>query len=270
MRLACCVLAFGFICLTANAQCNDGVIAAELPKAGHPDFPVEKYALIIGNSKYQNTTKVPEAVVDSKLMFDAFRSMGIVPENIIRKENAEKSDFFELTEQLACRIKPGDIAIFYYSGHGMEIDRENYLIGIDALEPNRRVPQFELFPLSALIDIVTERRPSAMLIVLDACRNNPFPGVYGGRKSTTDGPANMDLADFRNTLVVYAASPGMPAYQWPETDLSRGQGSAFTRYLSDSFENLKAPLYEQIRNTLRMVAFESNCPSSGILRHQAA
>lgn len=184
-----------------------------------------KLALFIGNNNYQNVTKLSNAAKDAKLLYRAVSSLGFSGSLVI---DAGKNDIKREMENLGARIKKGDIVFVYYAGHGVQFAGENYLLPVDA-----KIDTPEDLPNSAvsftqLFDMLDKGGISTSLIVLDACRNNPFEQIYhlaqarslkitkkaDGVERKIDYTAKGLVQPARvpsNSLIAFATAPGKVA-----------------------------------------------------------
>lgn len=184
----------------------------------------KRIALIIGNSAYQNTSPLRNTVNDANLMAETLSNLGF---EVIKEVNANFQKMEKAVEKFGLRLHQMgnvDIALFYYSGHGVQIDGVNYVLPIDVKGDN----QAELKSLSIAVKDVQNymnQTPSRVnVIVMDACRNDPFKGKTRSLSAGTKGLAPMQAA--KGTLIAYATSPGDTASD------GRGINSPYTDALS--------------------------------------
>jgi uncharacterized caspase-like protein len=115
----------------------------------------------------------------------------------------------ESTQQFAAGLKSGDLAVFYYSGHGAQLSQENYLIPVDFQGSSAADLKYNGFPASQIRDRLEESSARVRVMILDACRDNPFRGVRCG----AGGLASM-TSPAVGTLIAYATAekrlPGTP------------------------------------------------------------
>jgi len=164
-----------------------------------------KVALIIGNAGYINTSPLENADNDANLVADSARKAGF-DEVIVALD--QSVDDFRLTLRRFRETADGaDVAMVYYAGHGLEGQGENWLVPIDAeLNSSFDLP-FETINLNRLMETVSGAQ--VRVVVLDACRNNPFANSWrAGSRAVTRGLAGIDVDD---VLVIYAAAPGQTA-----------------------------------------------------------
>jgi uncharacterized caspase-like protein len=133
-------------------------------------------ALVIGNDSYANVTALKTAVGDARAVGDQLESMGFV---VRRSLNVDQRAMSRAMAAFDAEVQPGDRALFFFSGHGFEISGANYLLPIDV--PSAQANQLDLvrdaaFSVERVIDGIRQRGARVTVLVLDACRDNPFAG----------------------------------------------------------------------------------------------
>jgi hypothetical protein len=187
-----------------------------------------RLALIIGNDRYQNVPQLQKAVNDARTIGQALKGLGFtvtVAENVTRNSMSQQLVAFEAS------VQQGDVALFYYSGHGFEIKGENFLLPIDvpaATEGQDELVRDASFPAQRIVDALQDRGARTAILVLDACRDNPFDrpgrtrGVAGG-----GGLASMgDLS--QGVFVLFSAGAKQTALD-RLSDADANPNSVFTR-----------------------------------------
>jgi uncharacterized caspase-like protein len=183
------------------------------PKPPTPALPVatldRRVALVIGNSAYRAVQHLPNPSHDADLIGAALRSTGI--EDVTIAHDLDRESTVAVLKAFARKADAADWAIIYYAGHGIEIGGTNYLIPVDAkLETDRDVPD-EAISLERMQSAI-EGAHKLKLIVLDACRNNPFaPQIKVTVANRSIGRGLSPVEPTGATLVVYAAKGGTSA-----------------------------------------------------------
>jgi D-alanyl-D-alanine carboxypeptidase len=171
--------------------------------------PDRRVALVIGNSAYRAVQHLPNPSRDAELIGTALRSTGI--EDVAVVHDLDRESTVVALKAFARKADAADWAIVYFAGHGIEIGGTNYLIPIDAkLETDRDVP-FEAISLDQVQNAI-EGAHKLKLIVLDACRNDPFAAQM--KVTVTNRSIGRGLSPPEptgGTLVVYAAKGGTSA-----------------------------------------------------------
>ncbi|WP_027532098.1 caspase family protein [Bradyrhizobium sp. WSM3983] len=192
---------FGFVCGPVSAQVAPVEPAAPSALQG----PEQRMALVIGNSNYQNAPQLANPDNDAQSMAQFLNSAGF---EVISATDLGQNDMLRVVQDFSAKVSargPNTVAMVYYAGHGVQLAGENYLVPVDAKVSN----QTDLVNDSVrLVDVMStlETIPSRMrIVILDACRNNPFPGV-------NDASRGLAIVDAPNgSIVGYSTAPGAEA-----------------------------------------------------------
>ena len=172
-----------------------------------PASAEKRVALIIGNSTYQKVAKLPNPTNDAKAIAGMLRAAGF--EAVELHENLGIRELRRAIGEFSDIARDADTAIIYYSGHGVEVNGVNYLIPVDAvLERDIDVP-YEAYSLDNLLQML-EPVKRLRLVMLDACRNNPFVRSMKrtvGTRAIGRGLAAIEPTSM-NTLIGFAAKAG--------------------------------------------------------------
>ena len=163
----------------------------------------QRTALVIGNGSYESA-QLRNSVNDAKDMTEALRRLGFT---VIFKQNAKQKDMERAIRSFGKRLrKDGGIGLFYYAGHGMQIEGRNYLIPIDAEIETESDVKFETVDAGRVLGKMEDAGNDLNIVILDACRNNPFARIF---RSVSQGLAKMDAPT--GSIVAYATAPGSVA-----------------------------------------------------------
>ena len=182
-----------------------------------------KVALVIGNASYQDYTPLNNAVSDAHLMKVTLEKMEF---SVIYLENATNSTLKKALKTFQKKVKSNSIGLFYYAGHGIEINGQNYLLGIDTLLPENlsirkdEVKQHSL-ALKEVVSSMQESKNPINIIILDACRKDPDQDV---RDYQRQGLAPYVQTD--DLFIAYATQAGTVA-----SDGEKGGHGLFTEAL---------------------------------------
>ena len=165
----------------------------------------QRVALVIGNSNYQTAPKLANPGNDAQSMAQLLNSAGF---EVTQATDLTRSDMVRVVQDFSAKVAergPGTVAMIYYAGHGVQVAGENYLLPVDAkisspsdLDGN----SLRLVDLMGTLESISSRM---RIVVLDACRNNPFPEV----NDTGRGLAIVDAPN--GSIVGYSTAPGMEA-----------------------------------------------------------
>jgi hypothetical protein len=190
-------------------------------------------ALIIGNSAYRTVARLPNPEKDAASMAKLFKDAGF--DTVVAENNVGNLDFKRAIRKFEDAAGDSDIAVVFYAGHGIEIGGVNYLIPVDAKLANDHDAQDEAITIDRLIDSV-EGAKRLRLIILDACRDDPFVAAMKRNRRTAARSISSGLGRVEpasaDTLIAYAAKAGSTAED------GDGEHSPFTTAL---LANLATP-----------------------------
>ncbi len=190
-------------------------------------------ALIVGNSSYQTVPQLPNPSRDASAVAKMFRDAGFDSVDLVL--NVGNLDFKRAIRKFENTADQADIAVVYYAGHGLEIGGTNYLIPVDARLASDRDADDEAIPLERLVSSADGAK-RLRLVMLDACRDNPFVTVMRRERKLANRAVSGGLGRVEptstDTLIAYAAKAGSTA------DDGDGDHSPFTAAV---LKNLTVP-----------------------------
>jgi Caspase domain len=171
-----------------------------------------RVALVIGNAAYKNASTLSNTINDSTAIANLFKSVGF--EVVISRNDLGVVDFKRSVREFLLTAETADIAVVYYAGHGIEVGGNNYLIPVDARLGRDYDVEDEAVSLERIIWALQPVK-RLRLILLDACRDNPFPAKIRSagltRATVTGGLAKIEDVS-ADTLVAFAAKAGSISY----------------------------------------------------------
>jgi len=200
-----------------------------------------RVALVIGQSAYRAVPPLPNAANDAKHMADLLISAGFA---VTSTADLSQNDMRQAISDFAAKINaagPDAVALVFYAGHGLQIDGENFLIPVD-LDPKREadVP-LQAVRLNDLLNTLGAQHARMRIVMLDACRNNPFPALNG----SGHGLAMVDTkAGAPGSFISYSTSPGS------EAEDGTGEDSPYTTAVLSVAKQPNLPIeqaFKQIR-----------------------
>jgi hypothetical protein len=225
------VIAFGLIAATLSAEAQ---------------APIDlRLALVIGNAAYPGAALV-NPTNDARAMSEALKAMGFT---IVELRDASKAQMEEAVAKAGAMLagKQG-VGMFYYAGHGLQLDWRNYMVPIDAkLQSAADVPR-QTIDMQAVLDAFKAAGTRMNIVVLDACRDNPFAGAATGK-----GLAQADAPP--GTLLAFATAPGNVA---EDGSAALGNG-LYTSHLSRELREPRA----KIEDVFKRVRFQVRKQSEG-------
>ncbi len=168
-----------------------GLAALLLGLMNPPALAQKRVALLIGNNAYQNVPVLNTAINDAHTLAGALQKLNfsvIVAENQSRRAMSESLLAFDKA------IEPGDVALFFFAGHGFEIHGENFLVPTDVpavIEGQEELIRDAAYPAGRIVERLQARGARTTILVLDACRDNPFERTGGRGLKGVGGLAPM-------------------------------------------------------------------------------
>ncbi len=187
-----------------------------------PAAAEKRVALVIGNSEYAHVSPLPNPVNDAADLAAKLEALGF---QVSRANNLARHALQDALAAFSDTATGADMAIVYYAGHGIGVDKQNYLVPVDARLSTDRKIRFETVPLDTVLASLEGVR-GVRMVLLDACRNNPFEGkmkVTSPTRSLSRGLQRVEPA--RGTLISFAAKDGTTA------DDGTGRNSPYTAAL---------------------------------------
>jgi len=198
-----------------------------------------RIALVIGNSDY-SSGPLPNPANDAKLVGDALTALGF---DVIARRNADQVTMKRAIQEFGSRLEkagPGAVGLFYYAGHGMQLSGRNYLIPTTARIEREGDVEIEAVSADWVIEQMRYARNRLNIVILDACRNNPFTRSM---RSVDHGLASMDAP--AGILIAYSTAPGAVAAD------GAGRNSPYTEALTRAMRDMHEPV-EQVFKHVRV------------------
>jgi type VI secretion system VasD/TssJ family lipoprotein len=194
-------------------------------------------ALVIGNAQYaQAPLANPEN--DARLVAETMKSLGF---DVTVRYNLKAREFKRVLREFGRRLEEDDTAaVFFYAVHGVQIDRQNYLLPVDLdLRDEGEVKDEAIDLEETLLSRIDRVRPRARIFIIDACRDNPFA------RRTRSAKVGGGLAEMAapGALIAFSAAPGHTAEDGPP-----GTNSIYTRYLAQEMKAEGVEIEEMLKN----------------------
>lgn len=200
----------------------------------------QRFALVIGNSDYkQSPLKNP--INDARDMQKMLERFDFV---VTRLENANQFEMERAISDFRNDLDDDGVALFYFAGHGLQAQRENYLIPLRAKIKSEVDLRWGAIPVAQVIDMMESRGSGLNLVILDACRNEPYPSGY---RSQQRGFARAGRTR-EGTYIMYATDPGTLAAD------GEGRNGVFTGALLEGLETDPSRSIERLfKDTSKLV-----------------
>ena len=173
-----------------------------------PALAQQRVALVIGNAQYTHAPVLANPLNDASDIGASLARLGFA---VTKLENADQASLRRGLQAFSLAAAAAEIAVVFYAGHGIEVDQRNFLVPVDAKLASDQDVEFDTVPL-ALVMRSVGRASGLRLVILDACRANPFAVAMqraGATRSIGRGLARVEPAG--ETLVAYAAKGGTVA-----------------------------------------------------------
>jgi uncharacterized caspase-like protein len=211
-----------------------GVLFSVVWLIAAPAAAEKRIALVIGNSGYQHISRLENPVNDAKLMADTLRSLGFTLVGGGARLDLDRAKFDQAVQEFGNSLTGADVALFYYAGHGVQVRGANYLVPVGANPVREADVDFQMLDTNLVLRQMEGSGTRLNLVILDACRNNPFGGR--GLRSSGSGLATMQAPE--GTLISFATQPGSVALD------GNTANSPFTRALVDAIRKPGLGLFD--------------------------
>jgi len=215
------VILYIFLCITSFAQQNS----------------TGKYALVIGNGAYTNLSRLANPVNDADDITAVLQELGFTVDKLL---DATLVQMEEAVLRLRDRLHRSEEAygFFFYAGHGVQMDGENFLIPVDANIPNETFLRHRALSVQLLLDNLNDAGNTLNVVVLDACRDNPFGWSRAGSRGLA-----MITRQPADSIIVYATSAGQVASD------GTGRNGLFTSFFLEHLMDPTLEINEVLRRT---------------------
>ena len=208
----------------------------------------QRVALVIGNAAYKDAP-LANPVNDARAIAQALKDSGFT---VITRENIDQRGMLSALREFGDRLRGGGTGLFYYAGHGMQIKGRNYLIPVGATIEREDEVAYNAVDAQAVLDKMEAAGNVANIMILDACRNNPFT------RNTRSGQAGLAQMDAPvGTLVAYATSPGAVASD------GAGANGLYTQHLLTAIRQPSSKVedvFKQVRANVRRDSLGKQVP----------
>ena len=188
-----------------------------------PVSAAQRVALVIGNAEYRHTTPLRNPRNDAADVARALDDLGF---EVVEGIDVDRSAFGSMLREFAKSARSAEVTLFFYAGHGLQVEGENYLVPVDARLADEVDLDLEAFELAKFM---RQMRGRTNLVFLDACRDNPLASnlarSMGPTRSAAVGRGLGRVETGSGTLIAYATQPGNVA------DDGEGRNSPFTAAL---------------------------------------
>ncbi len=215
-----------------------GLFLLILPALLSPAAWASKVALVVGNANYVDKP-LQNPVNDAELMHKTLRGLGF---EVTLVRNADRKVFLSALRGFETKARGAEMALFYFAGHGTQVGGSNYLLPVGAGIKTESDVVDEAVDASSVLRRIEESRARVGLVILDACRDNPYAGAS---RSSSRGLSRMSAPT--GSIIAYSTSPGQTA------DDGRGKNGLYTEQLVKHLSTPELDLREVFDRTAKSV-----------------
>lgn len=176
------------------------VLLSTLLPAALPAQAERRVALVVGNGAYENAGPLRNPVNDARSVAESLRRVGF---EVMLTENRSQRQMAQDIREFGRKLDENTVALYYYSGHGIQVKGENYVVPVDAAIENEEEVEYGTVNVGLVMAQMEAARSRVNIVFLDACRNNPFARSF---RSSSNGLAMMNAP--AGTFIAYATAPG--------------------------------------------------------------
>jgi len=231
--LCCFLVAF----LSGLVFCGGFARSNQLPAA--PGQSEKRTALVIGNAAYESGA-LRNPINDARAIGRALADLSF---EVTLKENLDQKQMKREIQAFGEKLQKGGVGLFYYAGHGVQVNGHNYLIPVGAAIEHEKQVEYEAVDMGAVLSEMDYAHARMNIVILDACRDNPFARSF---RSISQGLASIDAPT--GTLIAYATAPGSVAND------GQGENGVYTGELIKAMvqPGLKIEdVFKQVRSAVR-------------------
>ena len=188
-----------------------------------------KFALVIGNANYEEGA-LSNPVNDATDMAKALRELGF---EVTLLQNQDLRSMENAIDDFSRQLRKGGVGVFYYAGHGVQVQGENYLIPLKAQLLNEKDARYEAVALGKVLNAMEEARNQVNIIIIDACRDNPFYRRWRSSRRGSNVRGLTAVSPPSGIIIAYATREGNTA--------ADGVGQRNSPFTSALLENIKKP-----------------------------
>jgi len=203
-----------------------------------------RIALVIGNGHYPDADEaLAQPINDARALTASLRRNGFDVDIV---EDAKKNDMSRAIVRLKSKVKSDSVVVLFFSGYGIEVSRENYMLPVDATIWKESDVRREAISIESVLGVMKEQGAPAKLVVVDASRRNPYERRF---RAFSHGLVPIDAPD--NALILTSAAPGKI------TDDSKGRYSVLMAELLNNL-NVPAADAEAVFNKTRIAILQAS------------
>jgi tetratricopeptide (TPR) repeat protein len=201
----------------------------------------QRLALLIGNSNYAHGGSLPNPVNDIRAMTKVLEGLGFT---VMKYENCSQKSMKRAMDKFGRQLKGKDVGLFFYSGHGFQVNGHNYLLPVDAKLDGENDAEYDCVRADRVLAKMETAGSRTNIVILDACRDNPFTRSW---RRGTEGSGLAFMNAPSGSLIAYSTAPGKTALD------GRRKNSPYTSAL---LQHIRTPnitvleMFQGVRSTV--------------------
>lgn len=200
------------------------------------------HALVIGNADYASARKLDNPKNDADDIAAKLSNCGF---HVIKETDCTSEAMDRALQTFGRELKGQDVGLFFFAGHGFQIKGDNYLAGVDVALVDESAAKYSCLALNQVIEVMEAAGVDSSIIILDACRDNPFSAPWA-RSASVKGLAPVYAP--KGTIIAFATSPGQIASDGPRNRNGR-YTAALLRHIDTPDVTIET-MFKRVRNTL--------------------
>jgi len=216
---------------------------SSIPSKPHKET---KLALVIGCSEYLHAGVLANPLNDANSIETKLQSLGF---DVIKVLNASQKELKKVIDDFGDKLKGYDNGLFYFAGHGVQVKGMNYLIPVDANLKTERMVEYDCVEASRVLGYMEDSKSQVNIVILDACRDNPFERSWG-RGVSQRGLTTMNAPS--GSLIAYSTSPGKTASDGDEAN------GLYTFFLLEHIGSKQVSIMAMFQNVRKDVMTKSS------------
>jgi uncharacterized caspase-like protein len=212
------------------------------------NYVEKRLALVIGNANYVNSNALQNPVNDANAIAKALKEVGFT---VLLYTNSDLKSMKKAMDDFGEKLSKYTVGLFYYAGHGMQVNGKNYLIPVDASMKVEQDVDYDCVDAGRLLGKMESAGTSTNIVILDACRDNPFARSWSTRSAGKEGGLAFMNAP-SGSIVAYATAPGKTASD------GSGKNGLYTEALLKYLNVPGLPLEDFFKNVRVEVERKSN------------
>lgn len=169
----------------------------------------KRIALVIGNSDYTNAGRLANPINDARKIAETLTSLGF---KVLKHEDLDRSDMKKAIDDFGSMLNQYDVSLVFYAGHGIQVNGNNYLIPVDAKISSKKDVEYNAIDAGRVLAKMEDAKSKTNIIILDACRNNPFERSWTRSVKLNGGGSGLAFMNApTGSLIAYSTAPGNTA-----------------------------------------------------------